>query len=113
MNRNVSKINLNNIIFAEQMKGVDLGRWLKLCLFAYERGIIMDNRLKINEETLNLICEQEAKKIVGKVCKRFELSNDKEAIKSQVKELLYEFVRDLRDTIRINGKEAINLTIKK
>jgi hypothetical protein len=23
MNRNVSKINLNNIIFAEQMKGVD------------------------------------------------------------------------------------------
>jgi len=73
----------------------------------------MDNRLKISEETLNLICEQEAKKIVGKVCKRFELSNDKEAIKSQVKELLYEFVRDLRDTIRINGKEAINLTIKK
>lgn len=73
----------------------------------------MDNRLKIPEETLNYICEQEAKKIVGKVCKRFELSENKEEIKSQVKELLYEFMRDLRDIIRINGKEAINLTIQK
>jgi hypothetical protein len=70
----------------------------------------MDTRLKISEETLNYICEQEAKKIVGKVCKRFEISDNKEEIKSQVKELLYEFMRDLRDLIRINGKEAINLT---
>jgi hypothetical protein len=69
-----------------------------------------DNKLKISEETLNLICEQEAKKIVGKVCKRFELSDNKEEIKTQVKELLYEFVRDLRDIIRVNGKEAISLT---
>ena len=70
----------------------------------------MDNKLKISEETLNFICEQEAKKIVGKVCKRFELSDNKDEIKTQVKELLYEFVRDLRDVIRVNGKEAINLT---
>lgn len=70
----------------------------------------MDTRLKINEETLNYICEQEAKKIVGKVCKRFELSDNKEEIKSQVKELLYEFMRDLRDMIRINGKESISVT---
>jgi len=69
----------------------------------------MDNKLKISEETLNFICEQEAKKIVGKVCKRFELSDNKDEIKTQVKELLYEFVRDLRDIIRVNGKEAISL----
>jgi hypothetical protein len=70
----------------------------------------MDNKLKITEETLNYICEQEAKKIVGKICKRFELSDNKEEIKSQVKELLYEFMRDLRDLIRVSGKESINLT---
>ena len=70
----------------------------------------MDNRLKITEETLNYICDQEAKKIVGKCMKRFELSDNKEEIKSQVKELLYEFMRDLRDLIRINGKDSISLT---
>jgi uncharacterized protein YaaW (UPF0174 family) len=78
-----------------------------------DKGIEMDTKLKISEEILNYIIDQESKKIVGKVCKRFELSENKEEIKSQVKELLYEFMRDLRDIIRINGKEAINLTIQK
>jgi len=70
----------------------------------------MDNKLKLSEETLNYIIDQESKKIVGKCMKRFELSENKEEIKSQVKELLYEFMRDLRDLIRINGKEGISLT---
>ena len=70
----------------------------------------MDTRLKIEEQVLNYIMDQESKKIVGKCMKRFELSNNKDEIKSQVKELLYEFMRDLRDMIRVNGKEAINLT---
>jgi hypothetical protein len=78
-----------------------------------DKGIEMDTKLKISEETLNYIIDQESKKIVGKCMKRFELSENKEEIKSQVKELLYEFMRDLRDLIRINGKEAINLTIQK
>lgn len=73
----------------------------------------MDNRLKIEESTLNYICQKEASKIVGKCMKRFELSNDKEVIKSEIKELLYEFVRDLRDIIAINGKEAIHLINQK
>jgi hypothetical protein len=70
----------------------------------------MDNKLKITEETLNYIIDQESKKIVGKCMKRFELSDNKEEIKSQVKELLYEFMRDLRDLIRVSGKESISLT---
>ena len=70
----------------------------------------MDNKLKISEETLNQIIDQESKKIVGKCMKRFELSDNKDEIKSQVKELLYEFMRDLRDLIRVSGKESINLT---
>jgi hypothetical protein len=77
------------------------------------KGEEMDNKLKISEETLNYIMDQESKKIVGKCMKRFELSDNKEEIKSQVKELLYEFMRDLRDTLRINGKEGISLTIEK
>jgi len=69
----------------------------------------MDNKLIIDEKLLNFICQKEANKIVGKVCKRFELSDDKETIKKEIKELLYEFMRDLRDLLTINGKEAIHL----
>lgn len=73
----------------------------------------MDNRLKIPEETLNYICEQEAKKTVGIVMKRYEFIQDKEVLKKEIKEILYEAFRNLRDMIRINGKESINLTIQK
>lgn len=72
----------------------------------------MENNIIINEKLLNYIIDQESKKIVGKVCKRFELSEDKEAIKKEIKELLYEFMRDFRDFLVINGKEAIKLTRK-
>lgn len=69
----------------------------------------MDNKLKISEETLNYICDQEAKKIVGKCMKRFELTDDKELIKKEIKELLYECLRDIKDILLLN-KEGINLT---
>ena len=70
----------------------------------------MDNKLKIDEKLLIYICQKESNKIVGKCMKRFELSNDKEVIKVEIKELLYEFMRDLKDILVINGKDAINLT---
>ena len=72
----------------------------------------MDTRLKIDENTLNYICQKEANKIVGKCMKRFELTDNKEIIKAEIKELLYEFMRDLRDLLVINGKESINLINK-
>lgn len=72
----------------------------------------MDTRLKIDENTLNYICQKEASKIVGKCMKRFEITDNKDIIKAEVKELLYEFMRDLRDILVINGKESINLINK-
>jgi CRISPR/Cas system-associated endonuclease Cas1 len=69
----------------------------------------MDNRLKINEETLNQIIEQESRKTVGIILKRYEFIEDKEVLKKEIKEILYESFRNLRDMIRINGREAISL----
>jgi len=87
----------------------------------------MDNRLKITEETLNQIIEQESRKLVGTCLKRIEIpinikiKEGKEAIlnneelenlKEQIKNLIYESLRTIRDIIRINGKDSISLTIK-
>ena len=71
----------------------------------------MDARLKITEETLNNIIDTEARKTVGIALKRFEIINDKEILKKELKEILYESFRNVRDTIKAVGKEAIHLTI--
>ena len=73
----------------------------------------MDNKLKISEETLNAIIDQEARKAVGIIMKRYEFIEDKEVLKKEIKEILYESFRNVRDIIRVTGKEAINLTIQK
>ena len=70
-----------------------------------------DNRIKLTEEALNYITDQEARKTVGIVLKRYELIEDKDILKKEIKEVLYEAFRNLRDMIRVNGKESINLTI--
>lgn len=69
----------------------------------------MDNRLKLTEETLNQIIEQEARKTVGIALKRFELIEEKETLKKELKEVIYEAFRNVRDMVRTVGKEAINL----
>jgi hypothetical protein len=73
----------------------------------------MDNRIKLTEETLNQIIDQEARKMVGIALKRFELIEDKEVLKKELKEVIYESYRNVRDMVRAVGKEAINLTIQK
>jgi len=73
---------------------------------------MIDTRLKISEETLNGLMEQEARKMVGIALKRFELIEDKEILKKELKEIIYESFRNVRDTIKTVGKEAIHLTIK-
>jgi hypothetical protein len=73
----------------------------------------VDINIIISEKLLESIFNQESQKIVGKVCKRFELSTDKEEIKKQVKEILYESLRDIRDIINLYGKESIRLTQSK
>ena len=70
----------------------------------------MDTRLKISEESLNNIIDQEARKMVGIILKRFELIDDKEILKKELKETIYESMRNVRDMVRVVGKEAINLT---
>jgi hypothetical protein len=70
----------------------------------------MDNKLKLTEEALNFIIDQESRKTVGIVLKRFEMIEDKVILKKEIKETLYEAFRNLRDMIRVNGKESINLT---
>jgi len=64
--------------------------------------------MNIDESLLKSILEQEAKNIVGKCMKRFELSINKEEIKLQVKELLYEFSRDLKNQI-LNSANKIHI----
>ncbi len=70
----------------------------------------MDLRLKLSEESLNSIIAIEARKTVGVTLKRFELIEDREILKKELKEILYESFRNARDMIRAVGKEAIVLT---
>jgi CRISPR/Cas system-associated endonuclease Cas1 len=73
----------------------------------------MDNKLKLSEEVLNTVIDQEARKTVGIIMKRYEFIQDKEVLKKEIKEIIYESFRNVRDMLRINGKEAIRLEIKK
>ena len=73
---------------------------------------MIDARLKISEETLNGLIDQEARKMVGIALKRFELIEDKEILKKELKEIIYESFRNVRDMIRTVGKESIYLVIK-
>lgn len=72
------------------------------------------NKVLIDLDLLKYILDQEARKIVGKCMKRFELSTNKDEIKLQVKELLYEHSRDLNDNISniCKGEESIILINK-
>ena len=70
----------------------------------------MENKVIIEENLLKYILDNEAKNIVGKICKRFELSTNLADIKIQVKELLYEHARDLKTQI-INSSKKENKII--
>lgn len=69
----------------------------------------MDTRLKLSEEVLNTVIDQEARKAVGIIMKRYEFIEDKEVLKKEIKEIIYESFRNVRDMLRINGKESIRL----
>jgi hypothetical protein len=88
----------------------------------------MENLLKLSEETLNEIVDQEARKLVGTCLKRIEIpmeikertgkevilnKEELENVKSQLKNLIYESMRTVRDMVRVSGKESIRLVIKK
>ena len=55
--------------------------------------------LMINEDNLKELIDYISSSLVGKVLKRFEILDDKNAIKLNVKELIYEEFRQFRDLI--------------
>lgn len=58
------------------------------------------NIISLDLELFKLVLEQEAKRLVGKCMKRFELTDDKEAIKANVKEIIYEEFRSIIDILQ-------------
>jgi hypothetical protein len=83
----------------------------------------MDNIVSLDETKLKYLLDQEARKIVGKVCKRVEITQKTDKgmfkqsvsvlelteLKKQIKELLYEFTRDLNDSIILLTKKDSSL----
>lgn len=59
----------------------------------------MEQEMKISERYLDELISFESKKLVGKVLKRYEIVSDKDTLKSEIKELVYEQFRDLKDLI--------------
>ena len=66
--------------------------------------------LKITESDLKEIMKMNSEKIVGRVLKRMEIHDNMKAMKSEIKELLYEQLRDLHDAIYASGKGLISRT---
>ena len=60
--------------------------------------------LNIRHEYLLELLDYEGKSLVGKVCKRFEIIENRNVLKSEVKELIYEEMRHLRDLLLAGGR---------
>lgn len=59
----------------------------------------MEDELKLSRRYLDELIDFESKKMVGKMLKRYETIPDKETLKGQLKELVYESYRDFKDLI--------------
>ena len=60
--------------------------------------------LKISEDYLKELLDYVSRSLVGKLLKRFEIIDNKEIIKNESKELVYEQFRELRDLIIAHNK---------
>ena len=60
----------------------------------------MEEKLEIGEAYLDEALSTASKTLVGKIMKRFETLEDKETIKVQSKELVYELFRDLKAQLK-------------
>lgn len=63
----------------------------------------MSKQYSISETYLNELLDYWSKSLVGKMMKRFEILEDKEMIKRDVKELVYEAGRSLRDLLEAHN----------
>lgn len=59
--------------------------------------------LYLQENDLEEVIKLQSKKTVGKVLKRFEIHDNHKVLKDEIRELLYESFRDLRDLISATG----------
>jgi hypothetical protein len=69
----------------------------------------MENKINLDLNLYKIILDNEAKKLVGKVCKRFEVLENKDEIKKESKELIYEAFRDIQDMLQ-NGKVIFQIS---
>lgn len=60
----------------------------------------MDEHLNISEAYLDQALKNTASSLVGEVMKRFEILENKEDIKSDTKELIYEKFRELKSVLK-------------
>ena len=69
----------------------------------------MGRVFQIDEEYLKELIDYAGKALVGKILKRFEIIENRETVKSDAKELVYEEFRQLRDLI-IAHNRGLNIT---
>ena len=60
----------------------------------------MNNKIILDLNLFKIILDQEIRKLTGVTMKRFELSDNKEEIKKQVKEIQYEWARNFYDILK-------------
>lgn len=63
----------------------------------------MEEAITITKRQLKEVFDIEARKIVGKCCKRIELFEGNELLKKDIKELLYESFREAYDLLEMYG----------
>lgn len=75
----------------------------------------MENKVIIDLDLLKTILEKQSKVLTGKTMKRFEIAKDIDEAKKQVKEIQYEWCRDLYDSIKnlCKGENAIFIKFDK
>ena len=66
--------------------------------------------LKIQETYLDELMDSVGRSLVGKVCRRFEIHENKDDIKREAKELIYESLRQFKELLKAHA-EGINLTV--
>ncbi len=66
--------------------------------------------LNIEESFLKEVIDYSSRSLVGKLLKRFDILNDKIALKSESKELIYEEFRQFRDLLLAYDKGFVFTT---
>lgn len=70
----------------------------------------MENKkLEISEEYLSEILDFIGRSLVGKVMKRYEIIENRDVLKSELKELIYEEIRNLKNLILAHDR-GLNMT---